>query len=198
MATSQNPAPTRQLPPICDSCQYCQDCDPNPGQPTQRLRFCNRGLGRIVVQSSSHYDCPATAPLRGSTVSAPHSRVPPTTPTARLPSDQSTQRQRRQDGKSLRGVEYIDILTNDDARAQYGNNYNNYGELPPQAVQHAQVEGPVRYERLTSSGKARVLAGNNYNNYTYGYKPPTNEYAPPTNGCAPLTDKEPEIAPHLY
>jgi hypothetical protein len=48
------------------------------------------------------------------------------------------------------------------------------------------VEGPVRYERITTSGNARVHAGRNY---TFGYPPPG--YAPPP------TDEEPEIAAHL-
>jgi hypothetical protein len=182
MSAPQNSAPTRQLPPLCDSCQYCQNCDPNPGQPTQRLRFCEHGLGRTAIKPASHQDCPATASLRRSTNPAPQSHIPAATPNARVPSDQSSQRQRRQDDNARRGTEYINLLTNEEARAQYGNNYNNYGVLPQRAWVPL-VEGPVRFEGLVTSGKARVHGGNIYNNYGYGYAPPT--------------DEEPEIAPHL-
>jgi hypothetical protein len=180
MSTPQNSTRALQLPPLCDSCQYCQNCDPNPGQPRQRLRFCEHGLGRIAINSSAHQDCPATAPLRRSTNSAPQSHVPLATPTSRVPPSQSTQRQHRQDGNSRSGTEYIDLLTNENARAQYGKTFH-YKEAP----QHLPAEGPVRYQGLVTSGNARVQGGNVY---TFGYPPP---------GYAPPTTEEQEIAPHL-
>jgi hypothetical protein len=182
MSTSQNSARTRELPPLCDSCQYCENCDPNPGLPTQRLRFCEHGLGRIAVAPNSHRDCPATAPLRRSTNAVPQSSVPRDTPTARAPQNQTSKR--RQDETARRGTEYINLLTTDEARAQYGHNYNNYG-VSPQRAGVPLVEGPVRFEGLVTSGKARVHGGNNYNNYGYGYAPPR-------------ADEEGEIAPHLH
>jgi hypothetical protein len=184
MSTPQHSTRALQLPPLCDSCQYCPNCDPNRGQPTQRLRFCEHGLGRIAINASSHQDCPATAPLRRSANSVPQSSIPRDTPAARVPPSQSTQRQHRQDETARRGTEYINLLTTDEARAQYGNNYNNYGVLPQRAGVPL-VEGPVRFEGLVTSGKARVHGGNNYNNYGYGYTPPP-------------TDEEGEIAPHLH
>jgi hypothetical protein len=184
MSTPQHSTRALQLPPLCDSCQYCPNCDPNPGQPTQRLRFCEHGLGRIAIAPNSHQDCPATAPLRRSTNSSSQSQVPLATPTPRVPSAQSNQRQHRQDETARRGTEYINLLVNEEARAQYGNNYNNYGVLPQRAWVPV-AEGPVRYENVVASGKARVHGGNNYNNYGYGYAPPP-------------TDEEGEIAPHLH
>jgi hypothetical protein len=180
MSAPQNSAPTRQLPPLCDSCQYCQNCDPNPGQPTQRLRFCEHGLGRTAIKPASHQDCPATASLRRSANPAPQSHIPAAIPSASVPSDQSSQHQRRQDETARRGTEYINLLTNEEARAQYGKTYH-YKEVP----QHLPVEGPVRYEGLVTSGNARVFGGNSY---TFGYAPP---------GYAPPTTEEGEIAPHL-
>jgi hypothetical protein len=180
MSTPQHSTRALQLPPLCDSCQYCPNCDPNRGQPTQRLRFCEHGLGRIAINASSHQDCPATAPLRRSANSVPQSHVPPATPTTTVPPFQSNQRQRRQDETARRGTEFINLLTTDEARAQYGNTYH-YKEEP----QRWPVEGPVRYEGLVTSGNARVQGGNSY---TVGYAPP---------GYAPPMDREGEIAPHL-
>jgi hypothetical protein len=178
MSAPQNSAPTRQLPPLCESCQYCPNCDPNPGQPTQRLRFCNHGLGRIAINASSHQDCPATAPLRRSANSVPQSSIPRDTPTTIVPPSQSNQRQRRQDETAHRGTHFIDVWTKGDARAHLGNNYR-FKEVP----QYMPVEGPVRFEHLTTSGNARLHAGGNY---TFGYPP-----------SAPTTEEELEIAAHL-
>lgn len=149
------------LPPTCDSCQYCPNCDPKPENPRHIFRFCvDHGLGRKFVElrdcAASGHECPPTAPLRRSAGSGQRSSNPRTAQIGQMPSPQPQHPQ---------GY-------NTDPAYIYGN--NPAGQYPepryrghshrPQVDQYPQVNGRAGFlfERMTAGDKAKAHWGLNY------------------------------------
>lgn len=143
-----------ELPPNCNSCQYCESCDPKNGDPRRILRFCQHGLGRTFVELrdsvSSGHDCPATAPLRRATRTGQQPGNPRTTQSGQIPIPQPQQ----PSAEAIRaGFIYRNNLATDNTRIHYG---QKYAEVPL-------VEGPTVYEGMIAEKDSEVHAGNVYN-----------------------------------
>lgn len=143
-----------ELPPNCDSCQYCEKCDPKDDASRRILRFCHHGLGRTFVELrdsvSSGHDCLATAPLRRATRTRQKPSNPGTTQSGQIPIPQPQQ----PSANAIRaGFIYRNNLATDNTRIQYG---QIYAGVPG-------VEGPTVYEGMIAEKDSKVHAGNVYN-----------------------------------
>lgn len=142
-----------ELPPNCNSCQYCPNCDTKTGASRHILRFCQHGLGSTFVElrdsATSGHDCPATAPLRRGARPGQQPGNPPTTQTDQVPISQP---QHPSANATRAGFRYSNNLATENTHIQYG---QNYAGVPL-------VEGPTVFESNVARGHARVLAGNNY------------------------------------
>ena len=149
----------------CQDCQYCSCCDPTPDQSRQNPRICRHNQRLKYVEpntlAAADHRCYERAPVGTRTSSGQQPDSRPIAQSRQTPLNQS---QPNQTDVARKGATFSNLKSYDYVTARFGFDYR---ETPD-------VEGPMLFTNIESSGHASVHAGN-----TYGYENPRVAGPPP-------------------